>query len=104
LSSPDPDFAQAALDFKRGGWIVALLGVAGAIVRLLLSEDRFHWVCWLKHAIAGGLTGVVMYFALHGSDIDPLYKSVILSSSGAVAPRLFAFLDAKIKAYIKSSK
>jgi hypothetical protein len=104
MSSPDPDFVQAAADFKRGGWLVALLGVAGALVRLLLSEDKLKWVCWVKHAIAGGLTGVVVYFALHGTDIDPLYKSVIYSSSGAIAPRLFEYIDSIARKMINKSK
>lgn len=97
----DPDFAAAALDFKKGGWLVSLLGIAGALIRLLIADRQHHWVVWFKHAIAGGLTGVVVYFALHGTSIDPLYKSVILSSSGAVAPRLFEFLDQKIRCAIK---
>jgi len=30
-----------------------------------------------------------MYFALHGSNIDPLYKSILFSVSGAIAPDIF---------------
>jgi hypothetical protein len=104
MASPDPDFVQAAADFKRGGWLVSLLGVAGAAVRLLLSEERHKWVCWVKHGLAGGLVGVLVYFSLHGSSIDPLYKSVILSSSGALAPRFFELLDLKIRKYIREQK
>lgn len=104
MNSTDPDFAAAAIDFKKGGWLVSLLGVAGAMIRLLLSDKTNHWVVWVKHAIAGGLTGIVVYFALHGSDIDPLYKSVILSSSGAIAPRLFAAIESKIQKLLSSKK
>lgn len=104
MNPPDPDLAQAADDFRKGGWVIALLGVAGALIRLLLSEREHHWVVWVKHAIAGGLTGIVVYFALHGANIDPLYKSVILSSCGAMTPRLFELLDAKIRRIIKSLK
>lgn len=102
--SADPDLAAAAADFKRGGWLVSMLGVAGALIRLLLAEHNHHWVVWVKHAIAGGLTGIVVYFALHGSQIDPLYKSVIYSSAGAVAPRLFAVAEARIKNLISSKR
>lgn len=98
--SADPDFLQAAADFKKGGWVVSLLGIAGALIRLLVSDKKSHWLIWTKHAIAGGLTGVVVYFALHGSTIDPLYKSVILSSCGAVAPRLFELADKKVRSWI----
>lgn len=104
MTSPDPDFARAAADFKQGGWVVSLLGVAGALIRLLLSEDKYHWVCWVKRAIAGGLVGVVTYFALHGAEMDPLYKSVILSSAGAIAPHLFQLVDDKIQNLLSRKK
>lgn len=104
MNSPDPDLAAAADDFRKGGWVIALLGVAGALIRLLLSERSHRWVVWVKHAIAGGLTGIVVYFAMHSAAIDPLYKSVILSSCGALAPRLFELLDAKIRRVIKALK
>jgi hypothetical protein len=101
MNSPDPDFVKAADDFKQGGWIVALLGVAGALLRLLISEERYNWVCWAKKLIAGGLVGILLYFALHGTGIDPLYKSIILSSGGAISPQLFQLIEDKIKKYIK---
>lgn len=101
MSSPDPDFAQAAIDFKKGGWIVSMLGVFGALIKLLLSEQKYGWVIWVKRAIAGGLTGVVVYFALHGTDIDPLYKSVILSTSGALSPQFFQLCEDAIKTLLK---
>ena len=104
MASIDPDFAQAAADFKKGGWIVSLLGVAGALIRLLLSEERHNWICWVKRAIAGGLVGIVLYFGLHGTSIDPLYKSVILSMGGAISPQLFQILDDKLTTFIRKKK
>lgn len=104
MAPPDPDFAAAAADFKKGGWVVSLLGVAGAMIRLLLSEERYNWVCWVKRAIAGGLVGVVLYFALHGTSIDPMYKSVILSMGGAISPQLFQILDEKLTTLIRKRK
>lgn len=102
MTPTDPDFTQAAIDFRKGGWVVALLGTAGAIVRIILSDQKRGWVYWVKHAIAGGITGVIVYFALHPVGMDPLYKSVILSSSGAITPRLYELLDAKVRKIIKS--
>lgn len=87
--TPDPDFGQAAADFKRGGWIVALLGAAGMLARMILTNEDQPAVVWVKRVVAGGIVGVIMYFALHGTSIDPLYKSIILSTSGAIAPELF---------------
>ncbi len=86
---PDPDLGKAAADFKEGGWLVALLGALGMIARMILTDERQPAVVWIKKIIAGGIVGVLMYFALHGADIDPLYKSILFSVSGAIAPDIF---------------
>jgi hypothetical protein len=92
MNSSDPDLAQAAIDFKKGGWIVSLLGIVGGAVAMLLSEEKKPWVFWLKRIIAGGLTGVIMFFSLHGVEMNPMYKSILMCSCGAVAPELLGRL------------
>lgn len=86
---PDPDLTRAAADFKSGGWLVALLGALGMTARMILTDERQPVVVWVKKIVAGGIVGVLMYFALHGSSIDPLYKSILFSISGAIAPDIF---------------
>lgn len=86
---PDPDLTRAAADFKSGGWLVALLGALGMAARMILTDERQPIVVWVKKIVAGGIIGVLMYFALHGSSIDPLYKSILFSISGAIAPDIF---------------
>lgn len=86
---PDPDLTRAAADFKSGGWLVALLGALGMAARMILTDERQPIVVWVKKIVAGGIVGVLMYFALHGSSIDPLYKSILFSISGAIAPDIF---------------
>lgn len=86
---PDPDLTRAAADFKSGGWLVALLGALGMAARMILTDERQPIVVWVKKVVAGGIIGVLMYFALHGSSIDPLYKSILFSISGAIAPDIF---------------
>ena len=86
---PDPDLTRAAADFKSGGWLVALLGALGMAARMILTDERQPVVVWVKKIVAGGIVGVLMYFALHGSNIDPLYKSILFSISGAIAPDIF---------------
>lgn len=89
MSPIDPDLGKAAADFKSGGWLVALLGALGMIARMILTDERQPVVVWVKKIVAGGIVGVLMYFALHGSQIDPLYKSILFSVSGAIAPDIF---------------
>lgn len=104
MTSTDPDFQSAIADFKRGGWIVSLLGLAGATVSMLLSEKKKPWVVWTKRIVAGGLTGVIMFFALHGVEMNPLTKSVLMCACGAVAPELLNALRGWVNAYGKKKR
>jgi len=86
---PDPDLTNAVRDFQKGGWIVAILGALGMIARMIFDDEKRPLVVWIKKGFAGAICGVLMYFALHGADIDPIYKSILYSTSGALAPELF---------------
>lgn len=100
----DPDLNQAVIDFKRGGWIVAILGGLGMTARLIFSNEQHKAVVWIKKIFAGILVGVMMYFALHGTSIDPLYKSILHAVSGAIAPELFEkTIYSKLKSLWKKS-
>lgn len=85
----DPDLNQAVIDFKRGGWIVAILGGLGMAARMIFTNEKATAVIWTKKIFAGCMVGVIMYFALHGTSIDPLYKSILFAVSGTIAPDLF---------------
>ena len=97
MSGTDPDFARAAEDFRRGGWIVAVLSSLGVLAKMLFSKKQYHWLLYIKNSVAGGIVGVIMYFALHDAKIDELYKAVLMCSSGALAPDLYDAFVEKIK-------
>ena len=84
------NFGPAIEDFKRGGWIVSLFGAAGMLVRLLLTDKENKYWVWARKTFASSLVGVLTYFILHGiTGIPAIYKAVILSLSGMMAPELF---------------
>ena len=97
MNSTDPDIIGAIQDFKKGGWVIALLGSLGMLARLILTDEKYSFFIWLRKIIAGGIVGVLAYFALYGTEIDPLYKSVIYSISGSLAPEIWEFIKNKIK-------
>ena len=101
MSPLDPMLAETAEEFKKGGWIVAVLGALGAIARFILTEERFRWVILIRKAIAGSIVGTLVYFGINYAPIDPIYKGVIYSGSGALAPDIFEWLKAK---FIKETK
>ena len=96
MSPIDPNLIDTAQEFKRGGWIVAVLGALGAIARLILTEERFFWVVWVRKALAGAIVGTLVYFAINHTELDAMYKGIVYSSSGALAPDIFEWLKRKI--------
>ena len=101
MSPIDPSFVETAEEFKKGGWIVAVLGALGAFARLVISEEKWQAIVWIRQMIAGAIVGVLVYFAINHSDIDAMYKSVIYSSSGALAPNIFEWIKKKFTNRIK---
>lgn len=101
MSATDPDLAAAAADFKRGGWITAMFGFAGMLVRLLITDEAHPAIWWARRLLASTIIGVLSYFALWGTDIPGIYKSVILTTSGMACPEV---VDLIIKRYRNESK
>ena len=100
----DPDFARAADDFKRGGWVVSLLGGAGMLARMLLTDGEHPLIYWLRKIIAGAIVGVIVYFALHGTEMSGLHKSVIMSTAGAGSPELMEWIRKKFSKGLTNEK
>lgn len=95
MSPIDPSLLETAEDFKKGGWIVAVLGALGAVARLIITEEKFKAIIWVRKGIAGAIVGTLVYFAINHAPIDALYKGIIYSSSGALAPDIFEWLKRK---------
>ena len=104
MTSTDPDFAQAAEDFRRGGWIVSLLGGAGMLARMLLTDESHPLVFWIRKVIAGAIVGIIVYFALHGTEMSGLNKSIIMSTAGAGSPELMEWIRKKFSKGLTNEK
>jgi hypothetical protein len=92
MSPVDPSLLETAEDFKKGGWIVAVLGALGAVARLIITEEKFKAIIWIRKGIAGAIVGTLVYFGIDHAPIEPMYKGIIYSSSGALAPDIFEWL------------
>jgi hypothetical protein len=101
MSPVDPTIVETAEEFKKGGWVVAVLGALGAVARFIITEEKFKWVVLLRKAIAGSIVGTLVYFGINYAPIDPIYKGIIYSSSGALAPDIFDWIKSK---FIKETK
>lgn len=92
MNPDDQSLTMLAEEFKKGGWIMAILGGLGMLARLILTNERYSFFIWFRKIIAGGIVGVLAYFAMYGTDIADIYKSVTCSICGSMAPELFEFL------------
>ena len=92
MSPVDPTLAETAEEFKRGGWVVAVLGALGAFARLVISEEKFRPIIWIRKVIAGSIVGTLCYFVINSSSLDPMLKSIIYASAGSLAPDIFEWV------------
>jgi hypothetical protein len=96
MSPTSPDYAQAADDFKRGGWIVSLLGGAGMLARMLITDQSSRAIIWIRKILAAGIIGIITYFALHSVEIAGIYKALILAFSCMASPEVVELIVSKV--------
>jgi len=96
MNSDDKTLLAIVDEFKRGGWVMGVLGALGMLARLILTNEKFILFIWIRKGIAGGIVGVLMYLSLYGLDMSPMYKSVLCSMSGSFAPEIFESIRLQI--------
>lgn len=95
------DYDEFIEAFKKAGWIMAILGGAGMLMRLVFTNEKFVMSIWVKKIVAASIVGLLVFFTLHGVEIEDIYKSVICSISGSFAPELFDFVKHKFISKLK---
>ena len=92
------NFQIALLAFKSGGWIVALIGAAAMVGRLLVDEAAdASWQRSLRHVIAAAIFAVIAYFVTFQWELSALNKAIVQGLCGAVAPELVDWLSMNIR-------
>ena len=92
------NFQIALLAFKSGGWIVALIGAAAMVGRLLVDEAAdASWQRSLRHVIAAAIFAVIAYFVTFQWELSALNKAIVQGLCGAVAPELVDWLSTTIR-------
>lgn len=100
----DDSLSQLTDELRKGGWVMAILGAMGMLARLILTNEKYSAVIWTRKVIAGGIVGVISYLSLLNFQIDPIYKSVLCSIAGSMAPELFDFVRRKFISKLKSNE
>lgn len=97
MNSDDQSMKAVINDFKAGGWVVIILGAIGAFVSLVMKNEKYHVFVWGRKIFAGACVGVITYFAIYYVDILPIYKGILYSISGAIAPELFDIVSKSVR-------
>lgn len=95
MSQDHQSLGAIAEEFKKTGWVFGILGGLGMLARLILTDERYNTSRWIRMVMAGTIVGIICYFATYGSDIDPMYKSVLCSIAGSLAPEMFDWIRRK---------
>lgn len=92
------NFQLALLAFKSGGWVVALIGAAAMVGRLLVDEAAdASWQRSLRHVLAAAIFAVIAYFVMFQWELSSLNKAIIQGLCGAVAPELVDWITTNIR-------
>ena len=92
------NFQVALMAFKAGGWIVALIGAAAMVGRLLVDEAAdASWQRSLRHVLAAAIFAVIAYFVMFQWELSSLNKAIVQGLCGAVAPELVDWITSNIR-------
>ena len=92
------NFQGAILAFKKGGWIVSLIGAAAMVGRLLIDDAAdANWRRSAKHILAAALFAIIAFFVTYQWEMSAINKAIIQGLTGALAPELVDWISANIK-------
>lgn len=91
----DSSMQQLIEEFKKSGWVFGILGGLGMLARLILTDEKYNTTRWIRKIAAGTIVGIICYFSVQQTSIDPFYKTILCSVSGSLAPELFNWLREK---------
>jgi hypothetical protein len=93
------NFQGAILAFKKGGWIVSLIGAAAMVGRLLIDDAAdANWRRSAKHILAAALFAIIAFFVTYQWEMSAINKAIIQGLTGALAPELVDWISANLKA------
>ncbi len=93
------NFQGAILAFKKGGWIVSLIGAAAMVGRLLIDDAAdANWRRSCKHVLAAALFAIIAFFVTYQWEMSAINKAIIQGLTGALAPELVDWISNNIKA------
>jgi hypothetical protein len=89
-------------EFLDGGWLVALIGAAGMVARLLTDDQKATLTSQLKKVLIASVCSVVAWFLLEKVDLSSLTKAVTYGVIGVISPEILQGLTKLAKQFAKN--
>ena len=83
---------------KNGGFTATLIGAAGMVAKILLSEERVPWPKALCHIGGAGIVAFMVGQVLETTSMAPGLRMAALGVSGAAATQIIDFVLKWVKA------
>lgn len=91
-------------EFLTGGWLVAIIGAAGMIARLISTDKKLAIKEQARKVVTAALCSVVVWFLLENVDLSSLTKAVIYGVTGVISPEILQGLTRLATQFAKNPK
>lgn len=89
-------------EFLTGGWLVALIGAAGMIARLLTDDTKTTLRQQIQRILAAAICSTIAWFILESTDFSSLTKAVTYGIIGVISPEILQALTHLAKKFAKN--
>ena len=91
-------------EFLAGGWLVAIIGAAGMVARLLSDNTKITIKEQIKKIVTASICSVIAWFLLENVDLSSLTKAVIYGVIGVISPELLTGMSKLAQQFAKNPK
>ena len=91
-------------EFLSGGWLVAIIGAAGMIARLLTDDTKATFASQMKKIFVASICSIIAWFLLENIDMSSLSKAVIYGVIGVISPEIVTGLVKLAKIFADDPK
>jgi hypothetical protein len=95
----DPDSGKDIVQtIKEGGFTASIIGIAGMVARLLLSDGKMSVGGAIRHVLAAGIVAYFVDQGLYEQEMSRGLKVACIGISGATATEIVEFVVKWVKA------
>ncbi len=91
-------------EFLAGGWLVAIIGAAGMVARLLSDDTKITLKEQIKKVVIASICSVIAWFLLENVELSSLTKAIVYGVTGVISPEILQGLTRLAQQFAKNPK